>query len=90
MHQPFEIMTEFVHVQYSCDYSMYSNHVSVVVCEFCELVFLGLLLTITHSFSFSVNLYKVTGQFPWSSLRETDRGVSTEFSVKDLFYYNSF
>ncbi|XP_026094568.1 sorting and assembly machinery component 50 homolog A-like [Carassius auratus] len=30
--------------------------------------------------NFSVNLYKVTGQFPWSSLRETDRGVSTEFS----------
>uniref|UniRef100_A0A8C1NY04 SAMM50 sorting and assembly machinery component n=1 Tax=Cyprinus carpio TaxID=7962 RepID=A0A8C1NY04_CYPCA len=29
--------------------------------------------------NFSVNLYKVTGQFPWSSLRETDRGVSTEF-----------
>lgn len=32
-------------------------------------------------FSFSVNVYKVTGQFPWSSLRETDRGVSTEFNV---------
>lgn len=32
-------------------------------------------------FSFSVNLYKVTGQFPWSSLRETDRGISTEFNV---------
>ncbi|KAJ7998383.1 hypothetical protein DPEC_G00222130 [Dallia pectoralis] len=30
--------------------------------------------------NFAVNLYKVTGQFPWSSLRETDRGVSTEFS----------
>uniref|UniRef100_A0A4W4GYF1 Bacterial surface antigen (D15) domain-containing protein n=1 Tax=Electrophorus electricus TaxID=8005 RepID=A0A4W4GYF1_ELEEL len=30
--------------------------------------------------SFSVNIYKVTGQFPWSSLRETDRGISTEFS----------
>ncbi|XP_021421836.2 sorting and assembly machinery component 50 homolog A [Oncorhynchus mykiss] len=30
--------------------------------------------------SFAVNLYKVAGQFPWSSLRETDRGVSTEFS----------
>ncbi|KAF5929568.1 hypothetical protein HPG69_006290 [Diceros bicornis minor] len=29
---------------------------------------------------FSVNLYKVTGQFPWSSLRETDRGVSAECS----------
>ncbi|XP_048863422.1 sorting and assembly machinery component 50 homolog B [Brienomyrus brachyistius] len=28
----------------------------------------------------SVNLYKVTGQFPWSSLRETDRGISTEFN----------
>ncbi|KAI1883408.1 hypothetical protein AGOR_G00231130 [Albula goreensis] len=30
--------------------------------------------------NFSVNLYKVTGQFPWSSLRETDRGISTEFN----------
>ncbi|KAJ8269555.1 hypothetical protein COCON_G00121620 [Conger conger] len=30
--------------------------------------------------NFSLNLYKVTGQFPWSSLRETDRGVSTEFN----------
>ncbi|KAK0141891.1 Sorting and assembly machinery component 50 A [Merluccius polli] len=28
----------------------------------------------------SINLYKVTGQFPWSSLRETDRGISTEIS----------
>uniref|UniRef100_A0A665X2R2 Sorting and assembly machinery component 50 homolog A n=1 Tax=Echeneis naucrates TaxID=173247 RepID=A0A665X2R2_ECHNA len=28
----------------------------------------------------SINVYKVTGQFPWSSLRETDRGVSAEFS----------
>uniref|UniRef100_A0A8C1R9E9 SAMM50 sorting and assembly machinery component n=1 Tax=Cyprinus carpio TaxID=7962 RepID=A0A8C1R9E9_CYPCA len=39
--------------------------------------------------NFSVNLYKVTGQFPWSSLRETDRGVSTEntqiSSNKNLF-----
>ncbi|KAH0616400.1 hypothetical protein JD844_027460 [Phrynosoma platyrhinos] len=31
--------------------------------------------------SFSFNLYKVTGQFPWSSLRETDRGISTELNV---------
>uniref|UniRef100_A0A1B8Y363 Bacterial surface antigen (D15) domain-containing protein n=1 Tax=Xenopus tropicalis TaxID=8364 RepID=A0A1B8Y363_XENTR len=30
--------------------------------------------------NFSVNLYKVTGQFPWSSLRETDRGVSAEIN----------
>ncbi|KAM9293331.1 sorting and assembly machinery component 50 homolog isoform 3-T3 [Morus bassanus] len=30
--------------------------------------------------NFSVNLYKVTGQFPWSSLRETDRGISTELN----------
>ncbi|XP_007939992.1 sorting and assembly machinery component 50 homolog [Orycteropus afer afer] len=30
--------------------------------------------------NFSVNLYKVTGQFPWSSLRETDRGLSAEYS----------
>ncbi|KAM8974549.1 sorting and assembly machinery component 50 homolog isoform 1-T1 [Pelodytes ibericus] len=30
--------------------------------------------------NFSVNMYKVTGQFPWSSLRETDRGISTEIS----------
>ncbi|KAG7221114.1 hypothetical protein INR49_017555 [Caranx melampygus] len=28
----------------------------------------------------SINLYKVTGQFPWSSLRETDRGISAELS----------
>uniref|UniRef100_A0A8C1NXT8 SAMM50 sorting and assembly machinery component n=1 Tax=Cyprinus carpio TaxID=7962 RepID=A0A8C1NXT8_CYPCA len=34
--------------------------------------------------NFSVNLYKVTGQFPWSSLRETDRGVSTEFILVDI------
>ncbi|CAN2391359.1 sorting and assembly machinery component [Pristimantis euphronides] len=30
--------------------------------------------------NFCFNLYKVTGQFPWSSLRETDRGVSTEIN----------
>ncbi|NXK67222.1 SAM50 protein, partial [Sylvietta virens] len=30
--------------------------------------------------NFSVNVYKVTGQFPWSSLRETDRGISAEFN----------
>uniref|UniRef100_W5ND31 Sorting and assembly machinery component 50 homolog, like n=1 Tax=Lepisosteus oculatus TaxID=7918 RepID=W5ND31_LEPOC len=30
--------------------------------------------------NFSLNLYKVTGQFPWSSLRETDRGISTEIN----------
>ncbi|XP_061085890.1 sorting and assembly machinery component 50 homolog B isoform X2 [Conger conger] len=30
--------------------------------------------------NFSLNLYKVTGQFPWSSLRETDRGVSTDIN----------
>ncbi|XP_055506187.1 sorting and assembly machinery component 50 homolog B [Leucoraja erinacea] len=30
--------------------------------------------------NYSVNLYKVTGQFPWSSLRETDRGISTEYN----------
>ncbi|KAI7791965.1 sorting and assembly machinery component 50-like protein B, partial [Triplophysa rosa] len=30
--------------------------------------------------NFTLNLYKVTGQFPWSSLRETDRGVSTELN----------
>ncbi|KAL7982742.1 hypothetical protein Chor_010340 [Crotalus horridus] len=29
----------------------------------------------------SFNVYKVTGQFPWSSLRETDRGISTEVNV---------
>ncbi|XP_045893755.1 sorting and assembly machinery component 50 homolog A isoform X3 [Micropterus dolomieu] len=28
----------------------------------------------------SLNIYKVTGQFPWSSLRETDRGISAELS----------
>lgn len=35
-------------------------------------------------YSVSINLYKVTGQFPWSSLRETDRGVSAEMSVNTL------
>nr|XP_005988690.2 PREDICTED: sorting and assembly machinery component 50 homolog [Latimeria chalumnae] len=30
--------------------------------------------------NFSLNLYKVTGQFPWSSLRESDRGISAEVS----------
>ncbi|CAI9566088.1 unnamed protein product [Staurois parvus] len=30
--------------------------------------------------NFCLNLYKVTGQFPRSSLRETDRGISTEFN----------
>ncbi|XP_028673503.1 sorting and assembly machinery component 50 homolog B [Erpetoichthys calabaricus] len=30
--------------------------------------------------NFAINLYKVTGQFPWSSLRETDRGISTEIN----------
>ncbi|KAJ8245532.1 hypothetical protein GJAV_G00271740 [Gymnothorax javanicus] len=30
--------------------------------------------------NFSLNLYKVTGQFPWSSLRETDRGVSADIN----------
>ncbi|MBZ3891808.1 Sorting and assembly machinery component 50-like protein [Sciurus carolinensis] len=30
--------------------------------------------------NFSVNMYKVTGQFPWSSLWEADRGMSTEYS----------
>ncbi|XP_010772915.1 sorting and assembly machinery component 50 homolog [Notothenia coriiceps] len=28
----------------------------------------------------TLNMYKVTGQFPWSSLRETDRGISGEMS----------
>lgn len=26
-------------------------------------------------------MYKVTGQFPWSSLKETDRGMSAELNV---------
>lgn len=34
------------------------------------------------SSSISLGAYKVTGQFPWSSLRETDRGVSAELTVK--------
>lgn len=38
--------------------------------------------------SFSVNIYKVTGQFPWSSLRETDRGISTEFGVRLLLLFS--
>uniref|UniRef100_A0A8C9Y5I8 Sorting and assembly machinery component 50 homolog, like n=1 Tax=Sander lucioperca TaxID=283035 RepID=A0A8C9Y5I8_SANLU len=28
----------------------------------------------------TLNMYKVTGQFPWSSLKETDRGVSAELN----------
>ncbi|MEQ2233660.1 Sorting and assembly machinery component 50 B, partial [Ilyodon furcidens] len=28
----------------------------------------------------TLNLYKVTGQFPWSSLKETDRGLSAELN----------
>uniref|UniRef100_A0A4W3ILQ8 SAMM50 sorting and assembly machinery component n=1 Tax=Callorhinchus milii TaxID=7868 RepID=A0A4W3ILQ8_CALMI len=31
--------------------------------------------------NFSMNFYKVTGQFPWSSIRETDRGVSAEYNI---------
>ncbi|CAL1594833.1 unnamed protein product [Knipowitschia caucasica] len=30
--------------------------------------------------SLSLNAYKVSGQFPWSSLRETDRGASAELT----------
>ncbi|KAJ0069869.1 hypothetical protein NL108_015414, partial [Boleophthalmus pectinirostris] len=30
--------------------------------------------------SITLNAYKVTGQFPWSSLRETDRGASAELT----------
>ncbi|KAK7880681.1 hypothetical protein WMY93_032679 [Mugilogobius chulae] len=30
--------------------------------------------------SLTLNAYKVTGQFPWSSLRETDRGASAELT----------
>lgn len=33
-------------------------------------------------FSLTLNMYKVTGQFPWSSLKETDRGVSAELNVR--------
>uniref|UniRef100_A0A668ACX4 Sorting and assembly machinery component 50 homolog, like n=1 Tax=Myripristis murdjan TaxID=586833 RepID=A0A668ACX4_9TELE len=28
----------------------------------------------------TLNMYKVTGQFPWSSLKETDRGMSAELN----------
>lgn len=31
--------------------------------------------------SVTLSAYNVTGQFPWSSLREKDRGVSAEVSV---------
>ncbi|XP_056907361.1 sorting and assembly machinery component 50 homolog A isoform X1 [Takifugu flavidus] len=31
-----------------------------------------------------INVYKVTGQFPWSSLRETDRGVSAQLTFPML------
>lgn len=40
---------------------------------------------ISVSFSLTLNLYKVTGQFPWSSLKETDRGVSAELNVRRRF-----
>lgn len=33
-------------------------------------------------FSLTLNMYKVTGQFPWSSLKETDRGMSAEVNVR--------
>lgn len=33
-------------------------------------------------FSLTLNMYKVTGQFPWSSLKETDRGMSAELNVR--------
>lgn len=33
------------------------------------------------SFSVTISAYKVTGQFPWSSLREMDRGVSAQLTV---------
>lgn len=33
-------------------------------------------------FSITLNMYKVTGQFPWSSLKETDRGASAELNVR--------
>lgn len=48
----------------------------------------GRVLTLFSLFTFSVtlNVYKVTGQFPWSSLRETDRGISAELSVNTPFY----
>jgi len=36
--------------------------------------------------SILLNVYKVTGQFPWSSLRETDRGVSGELSVNTVSF----
>lgn len=36
------------------------------------------------SSSLTLNLYKVTGQFPWSSLKETDRGLSAELNVSVL------
>lgn len=40
-----------------------------------------LILSVLY-FSFALNLYKVTGQFPWSSLKETDRGLSAELNVR--------
>lgn len=46
--------------------------------------YITLYLTVMFVFSCSLNLYKVTGQFPWSSLRETDRGISTEINVGEM------
>lgn len=31
--------------------------------------------------SLTLSIYSLTGQFPWSSLREEDRGVSAELGV---------
>lgn len=43
---------------------------------------LRVLGAVVLSSSLTLNLYKVTGQFPWSSLKETDRGLSAELNVR--------
>ena len=64
-----------------------SKHLTSFPQMICNLGYIFLFFTFSSllsTSSVSVNLYKVTGQFPWSSLRETDRGVSTEISVNSF------
>lgn len=55
-----------------------------ILCSWCVCVFAHILTTMNDyiCFSLTLNMYKVTGQFPWSSLKETDRGLSAEVNVR--------
>lgn len=55
-----------------------------ILCSWCVWVFAHILTTMNDCicFSLTLNMYKVTGQFPWSSLKETDRGMSAEVNVR--------